>query len=72
MSGLSSVASEDLEDTIKKIGVARFVGRINSGVVDAEAGYEAVDRYLSHERDRPFWSRVAEAVLSKKDVYRIR
>jgi len=59
-----------LEDEIEKIGVARFVGRINSGVVEPEIGYLAVDSYVAREQnDRPLLSKLTHLLLGQSDTY---
>lgn len=42
-------ATEDA--LLADIGIARFVGRINSGLIDAQKGYQAVER-LVHPQKR--------------------
>lgn len=42
---------DDLDAQFADIGMARFVGRINSGLIDAQKGYQAVER-LVHPQKR--------------------
>ena len=58
-----------LDETVRKIGVARFVGRINSGVIDPTPGYKAVERLASEQSERPFLSKVAHALLGRRDTF---
>lgn len=50
---------------IQEIGLARFIGRINAGVIPAEEGYRAVERFVSKEHKRPFISSVARALAGR-------
>jgi hypothetical protein len=36
-----------LDAIIRQIGIARFVGRINFGVIDSTPGYKAIKRLVS-------------------------
>lgn len=58
-----------LDETVEEIGVARFIGRINSGVIDPEAGYDAVERYVERTERRPLLSRVAQFLFGREDRY---
>lgn len=58
-----------LVGTIKEIGLARFVGRINAGVVGADDGYAAVERFVSEEKKRPILSTLKEALSGRIDSY---
>jgi len=61
---------DELLSTIREIGLARFVGRINSGLIPASQGFEAVERFVSLERDhRPLLSRICQIVLHKRDLF---
>lgn len=64
----SNTAIGELEATIRDIGVARFVGRINSGVVETEVGYKALDSYVAKTKQRPALSRLASFLLDKDDA----
>lgn len=66
---ISSSQLNSLEATIRDIGLARFVGRINSGVIPEHEGYAAVERFLAHEKERPLLSRVTQAVLGRPNSY---
>lgn len=58
-----------LDETVREIGVARFVGRINSGVIDPTPGYAAVERLANEQSERPFLSKVAHALLGRRDTF---
>ena len=60
---------DGLVTKIREIGLARFVGRIQSGVVAMDAGYEAVDRFVAIEKQRPFVSRLSQALAGRTDAY---
>lgn len=55
--------------TIQDIGVARFVGRIHAGFVPSHAGYAAIEAFVSHERERPFLSKVVHTVLGRPESF---
>jgi hypothetical protein len=59
----------ELQETLKKIGLARFIGRINSGVIPDHAGYEAVQNFVSDEQSRPLLSLFTQALLGRTDSY---
>lgn len=63
------IASEALQRTIGDIGLARFIGRINSGVISTEAGNAAVERFIASEQERPFLSLVSQALFGRRDAY---
>lgn len=42
--------SEQLEQLIRDIGIARFVGRINSGLIDPVLGYQTVERFVARHK----------------------
>lgn len=58
-----------LDDTVREIGVARFVGRINSGVIDPARGYQAVERLTSEQTERPFLSRLSHILMGRTDTF---
>ncbi|MFW5333260.1 hypothetical protein [Hydrogenophaga sp. ZJX-1] len=62
----------ELLKTIEQIGIARFVGRINAGVIPTEQGYAAVEHFVAHAKERPFVSKVAHMVLGRVDSYALR
>jgi len=64
-----SVVQEKLDKTIQEIGVYRFVGRINSGLIDATEGYDAVSRAIAHDDRRPLLSRLSHALLGRIDTF---
>jgi hypothetical protein len=59
----------ELDRLVQEIGVARFVGRINAGVIDASEGYQAVERFMAREHDRPLLSRLSHALLGRSDTF---
>lgn len=61
--------AEDLQQTIKQIGIARFVGRINSGVIPSSTGYKAVQAFVGDAERRPFASRLTRLILKNGDSY---
>lgn len=68
---LSPVVSEhpELLRLIEDIGVARFVGRINAGVVSSEHGYAALEHFVAQAKERPLASKVAHAMFGRVDTY---
>lgn len=60
-------AVEALVVQIKQIGLARFVGRINAGVIDADQGYRAVERFAAGEKRRPLLSALGRALVGRGD-----
>lgn len=62
----------ELLQLIEDIGVARFVGRINAGVVSSEHGYAALEYFVDKAKERPLASKVAHAVFGRVDSYRVR
>lgn len=74
--GLASTGAQTSEDLglellseIKRIGLARFVGRINAGLIDAAAGYAAVERFARQERKRPLISTISQVLMGRSDSY---
>lgn len=65
-SGTSS--SEELQKMIEQIGIARFVGRINSGLIPRESGYDAVKQFIAYAKERPLLSRLTRSVLRRTDT----
>lgn len=61
--------AEELQLTLKQIGIARFVGRINSGVIPSSEGYDAVEAYVENAQQRPFLSKLTCALLNRSDSY---
>lgn len=59
----------ELHQLIRRIGVARFVGRVNSGLLSPTDGYKAIESYMSLERRRPIASRLAHLLLHRDDSY---
>jgi hypothetical protein len=64
-----SSCDEELLKTIEQIGIARFVGRINSGVIPSEMGYAAVEHFVTHAKERPLLSKLTHLVLGRVDTY---
>jgi len=62
----------ELLKTIQEIGIARFVGRINAGIIPPDQGYAAVEHFISHAKERPLVSKVAHMVLGRVDSYALR
>jgi hypothetical protein len=60
-------AVEALVDQIRQIGLARFVGRINAGVIDVDQGYRAVERFAAQEGRRPLLSALGRALVGRSD-----
>lgn len=56
-----------MQETIREIGLARFVGRINSGLIEPEVGYRAVDCYVAKQSERPLLSKLTHFILGKTD-----
>lgn len=65
----SSSYDEGLQRTIEQIGIARFVGRINSGVIPSEQGYAAVEHFVEDAKKRPLLSKLSHLVLGRTDTY---
>lgn len=64
-------AAAELQGTIEQIGIARFVSRINSGVIPNEAGYAALERFVEDAKRRPLLSKLTSVVLGNKDSYTV-
>lgn len=62
-------AVSELQVTIKQIGIARFVGRINSGVIPSDEGYAVVETFVAEAKERPLLSKVTKFVLGSDDSY---
>jgi hypothetical protein len=58
-----------LAATLREIGVARFIGRINSGVIDSTEGYKALERYAVEVEDRPLLSRLSHLLMGRQDTF---
>lgn len=65
----SEVELKALQAKIAEIGLARFVGRVSSGLVPAELGYEAIDHFVAREKQRPFLSRLTQVLVGRRDAY---
>lgn len=61
--------AEELQRTIKQIGIARFVGRVNSGVIPSDEGYAAVEAYVEEAKKRPLLSKITMMMLGNRDSY---
>lgn len=55
--------------TIDEIGLARFVGRINSGVIPSDQGYEAIEQFVAKEKQRPLLSTLSRVVFGQPNSY---
>jgi len=60
----------ELESTLREIGVARFEGRIEAGLIDKTEGEAVVDGFMREQRSRPWVSRVIGLVLDTDEAYR--
>lgn len=65
----ASRAAVDLQRTIEEIGLARFVGRINSGVIATSVGYEAVEIFVDGQRHRPVSSTISKFLFGRPDSF---
>lgn len=63
------VSDAELDTLLLQIGLARFVGRVHSGLLPREAGYAAIERHAVHERGRPLVSQVVQALMGREDSY---
>lgn len=59
----------ELLKLIEDIGVARFVSRINAGVISSESGYATLEHFVSQAKERPLASKVAHAMFGRVDSY---
>ena len=59
----------ELQATIHQIGIARFVGRINSGLIPNDEGYAVVESFVEEAKQRPILSKVTKFVLNSNDSY---
>lgn len=59
-------ALTELVNVIGQIGVARFAGRISSGVVEAEVGYAALKRFADLQDRRSLWSEVTDVLFARQ------
>lgn len=60
---------DELKEVIQEIGLARFLGRIRSGLILEEEGFAAVEAFLREESKRPLLSKVARALFNRDDAY---
>ena len=60
---------EALFSELSRIGVARFVGRINSGVIEPTLGYKCLERLVEAESKRPWPSRLSHLLTGHKDSF---
>lgn len=58
-----------LDSTVREIGVARFLGRINSGMIDPTRGFQAIERLAQEERERPLMSKLSHLLLGRRDAF---
>lgn len=66
---LDSTEAAELQQTIEEIGLARFIGRINSGVIPTDVGFRAMEVFVSSEKERPLLSKLTQVVLGRTDSY---
>lgn len=59
-----------LAATLHEIGVARFEGRIEAGLIDKTEGEAVMEQFIEEQRTRPWVSRVANLVLDTDEAYR--
>lgn len=59
----------DLQKTIESIGLARFIGRINSGGIPTDLGNAAVERFIASEQSRPLLSVLSQTLFGRRDSY---
>lgn len=59
----------ELQGVLDDIGIARFVGRINAGVIPSEVGLEVINAFVAAEERRPFVSRLAHSFLGRRDSF---
>jgi hypothetical protein len=64
-----TATESDLDKLIREIGVARFASRISAGLIDDNAGYKAIERFVKADVHRPFLSRLGQALLDRPDSY---
>lgn len=67
--GRSLQDEQALRLLIDKIGIARFEGRCAAGVIDRQAGAQAMQDYVSKESERPLVSRIAHFLSDSVEVY---
>lgn len=65
----TSTQAAELQRTIEEIGLARFIGRVNSGVIPSDVGFRAMEMFVSSEKERPFLSKLTQVVLGRTDSY---
>ena len=65
-SGSSEDRAAKFLEQIQEIGLARFIGRINAGVIPTEEGYQAIELFVSKERRRPLISTIARALAGRQ------
>ncbi|MCZ8218259.1 MAG: hypothetical protein O9337_02470 [Acidovorax sp.] len=65
------VSSEvvELRRTIEIIGLARFVGRINSGLIPSWEGYAVVEQFVDQANVRPFVSRLSNLLFHRRESH---
>lgn len=47
----TELSDSNLDLLVAKLGVARFAGRIHSGLIDPAEGYAAIQRYVAKHRE---------------------
>jgi len=57
----------ELRRTIEIIGLARFVGRVNSGLIPSREGYAVVEQFVDQANVRPFVSRLSNLLFHPRE-----
>ena len=60
---------EEHKRAIEEIGVARFVGRINSEVVESDVAYQVLQDYIAASKKRPWPSKLTRLILGCDEPY---
>ena len=59
-----------LRDEIHRLGLTRFVGRLNSGIIDPEIGSQALELHLAEYFESNIISRITHLLCNRADTYR--
>lgn len=60
---------QELYAVLKTIGVGRFSGRINAGLIEPDLGYRCVELLAEREEVRPFASRISHLLTGRIDTF---
>lgn len=60
---------QELKEQVRKLGAARFVGRINGGIISPGLGYEALQAVADERGNRSFLVRLARAISGTPDTF---